>query len=210
MAYGLRLDISSRLTVQGQLAVPGCQFSVAGERNLDSRLRGNDKRRIGANRCIAALSSQRHDLWLLRPPPSVPIVCPPSSVLSSPWFTGSFHSYYNPTERRFPCSIFGSAQHKSWTLTDLCLAPRRQGRQGEQHCHLVFLAIFASLRENRFWLRPKAALGDSCHSWWKSIWFRSKAGLRKSVPSAASWSCGLPSRGRLGYIFVRVVRVVRG
>jgi len=180
MAYGLRLDISSRLTVQGQLAVPSLPPTACGL------------------------------------PPAVPIVCPPSSVLSSPWapcppwFTGSFHSYYNPTERRFPCSIFGSAQHKSWTLTDLCLAPRRQGRQGEQHCHLVFLAIFASWRENRFWLRPKAALGDSCHSWWKSIWFRSKAGLRKSVPSAASWSCGLPSRGRLGYIFVRVVRVVRG
>ncbi len=148
-----------------------------------------EERQAGQIRVICVNSLFKERFWLR-----------PKAALGPPWFTNSFHLYYYLSESCFPAQISGGAWHKSWKPPELCLAPRRQGRQGEQPCHRVLLAVLASWRENRFWLRPKAALGDSCHSWWKSIWFRSKAGLRKSVPSAASWSCGLPSRGRLGYI----------
>jgi hypothetical protein len=70
--------------------------------------------------------------------------------------------YYNPSERCFSCLIFEAIQHKSRKSRGLCLSPRRQDRKGEQQCDPVFLAFFASWRENWFWLRPEAAMGNPC------------------------------------------------
>jgi hypothetical protein len=65
-----------------------------------------------------------------------PVLRPPSSVLRSP--------YYYFSESRSRAKILEAARCKSRKPKELCLAPRRQDRKGEQHCHPVFLAFFAS------------------------------------------------------------------
>jgi len=68
-------------------------------------------------------------------------------------------SYSHLSESCSLAKIFETTEHKSRTLAELRLAQRRQDRKGRM-CHSgLSLAFFASWRENRFWLRPEAALG---------------------------------------------------
>jgi len=61
----------------------------------------------------------------------------------------------------FLAEISGCTQRKSLKNRGLYLAKTpRSPRAGRRR--LVFLALFASWREDRLWLRPKAALGSLC------------------------------------------------